>query len=146
MRTTRIATVLTLTLAGASSLFAQSDAQAPKEKKVHWSLQGGGAFTMLTGTAADTADLSNRVGGYGTLGLEYRLSPSFALSAEATLIGKGAKQSVAFPAPGLGYRLLYVEFPLLAKWNLSPKAKWQPVLLAGPTFAFELDCKMPFAF
>ena len=148
MRMTRIVTVLALVLAAAPGLSAQDTAPAPAatEKKLHWSLQGGAAFTMLTGTAADTADLSNRVGGYGTFGLEYRLSPSFGLSAEATLIQKGGKQSTAYPKPGLGYRLLYVEFPLLAKWNLSPRAKWQPVLLAGPTFAFELDCKMPFAY
>ena len=145
MRMTRIATVLALVLAAVPVLSAQDSASTVK-KKIRWSLHGGATFTMLTGVAADTADLSTRVGPYGTLGLEYPLSPRFGLAAEASLIQKGGEQSTADDSPGLGYRILYAEFPLLVKWNLSPDTKFQPVLLAGPTFAFELDCKMPFQF
>jgi hypothetical protein len=146
MRMTRMVTFLALVLAGVSSLSAQEAAPAPKEKKIRWSLMAGATFTNLTGTAADTADLSMRVGPYGTFGLTYRLSPAFGLSVEASLIQKGGKQSTVDNQPGLGYRILYAEFPLLAKWNLSPEGSFQPVLLAGPTFAFELDCKFPFLY
>ena len=145
MRMTRIATVLALFLAGTGRLAAQ-DSSAANAKKIRWLVAAGGTFTNLTGSAADTADLSMRVGAYGTVGLEYRLSPKVGLSAEASLLQKGAKQSTADNQPGLGYRIVYAEFPLLVKWSLSPTAKLQPVLLAGPTFAFEIDCKMPFLY
>lgn len=146
MRATRIATVLAFVLATVPGLSGQESAPAPKEKKIRWSLMAGATFTDLTGTAADTADLSMRVGPVGSIGAEYRLSPKFALEAEASLIQKGAEQPTADDSPGLGYRILYAEFPLLVKWNLSPEKKFQPVLLAGPTIAFELDCKMPFQY
>ena len=146
MRTTRIVTVLALVLGGVSSLSAQETAPAPKEKKLRWSLMAGATFTNLTGTAADTAGLSMRVGPYGTLGVAYRLSPSLSLAAEASLIQKGAKQTTVDNQAGLGYKLLYAEFPLLVKWNFSPAGNLQPILLAGPTFAFELDCKFPFLY
>jgi hypothetical protein len=146
MRMTRIATVLALALAAAPLVSAQEAATAPKEKKIRWSLMLGATFTDFTGVAADTAGLSSRVGGVGSIGLEYAISRSFAIELEASLLQKGAEQPTVTNRPGLGYRILYTEFPLLFKWNLSPDGGWQPVLLAGPSVAFELDCKMPFLY
>lgn len=145
MRTTRLLGVMALLGVTAGGLSAQTDSAA-KEKTIRWSLMGGATFTSLTGSAADTADLSSRIGPVGSVGVELALSRTVGLALEASLIQKGAKQSTATTKPGLGYKLLYAEFPVLVKFNLSPAAKLQPVLLAGPTISFELDCKFPFLY
>ena len=145
MRTTWIAAVA-LALATSGGLQAQDSASTPKQDKIQWSLMGGATFTTLTGSTADTANLSSRVGFVASAGLAFNLSRSFAIGIEGSLIQKGAQQANATTRPGLGYTILYLEVPLLLRWNLSPGKQWQPVLLAGPSFAWELDCKMPMAY
>lgn len=146
MRPTRIAATLALIWAAAGSLPAQETTAPKAEKKIRWSLLGGATFTTMTGIAADTANLESRVGFVGALGLELGLSKRFALEVQASLIQKGAKQPTVTTRPGLGYRIVYFEMPLLLKWNLAPDAGWQPVLVAGPSIAWELDCKFPFLY
>lgn len=148
MRMTRIAATLALVLVSAPGLSGQEAAGAKeeKEKKLKWSLLGGATFTTLTGIAADTAGLNSRVGFAGSIGLELELSQRVAIEVEASLVMKGAKQPTVTNRPGLGYSLLYAEFPVLLKVNLAPSAKFQPVLLAGPSISFELECKFPFLY
>jgi hypothetical protein len=145
MRLTWMAAVA-LSLMGADGLLAQDSAAVKKEKRFTWSLLGGATFNTLTGVAADTAGLNSRVGFTGGIGLEFEMSKRFALEVKAALTLKGAKQPTVTNQPGLGYQLLYAEFPLVLKFNLAPGAKWQPMLLAGGSMAFELDCKMPFLY
>lgn len=146
MRVTRTAAALALSLMGVNGLGAQDSAAVKKEKRFTWSLLGGATFNTLTGTAADTAGLNSRIGFTGSVGLEFEMSKRFSLEVEAALTLKGAEQPTVTNAPGLGYQLLYAEFPLVLKFNLAPGAKWQPMLLAGGSMSFELDCKMPFLY
>lgn len=129
---------------GALAAQTQGQANAPQKEKRFWfTLAGGASFSKFTGADADTANLDTRVGYVAGGAVSYEFSRRFGLGFEASLLQMGAKQLEVSRDPGLGYNLTYFELGLSAEFNLAPGATLQPVLHAGPTLAFEIDCMQP---
>ena len=142
----RLIPFLALLLLPVGSLAAQADSPGqagPKEKKFWVTLGGGMSYSKFVGADADTASLDWRVGYVVGGALTYEFSPRFGLAFEAGVLQMGAEQLEVSRDPGLGYNLTYVELGLSAEFNLAPGATVQPVLHAGPTLAFEIDCMQP---
>ena len=139
----RLVPVLAFLLLPSGILWAQAETPGPAEKKLWITLGGGASFSKFTGTDADTAALDTRVGYVAGGALTYQFSPRFGLAFEAGVLQLGAKQLEVSRDPGLGYNLTYLELGLSAEFNLAPGRTVQPVLHAGPTVAFEIDCLQP---
>ena len=145
----RLVPVLAFLLLPSGILWAQAEAAGPagaKEKKLWITLGGGASFSKFTGTDADTAALDTRVGYVAGGALTYEFSPRFGLAFEAGVLQMGAKQLEVSRDPGLGYNLTYFELGLSAEFNLAPGRTVQPVLHAGPTVGFEIDCMQPIVY
>jgi hypothetical protein len=142
-RFVRPAAVLAALLLLPLGVLAAQSQEAHKEKKLWVTLSGGATFSKFTGADADTANLDTRVGYSAGGALSYQFSPRFGLAFEAGVLQGGAKQLEVSRDPGLGYTLTYFQLGLSAEFNLAPGASVQPVLHAGPTLAFEIDCMQP---
>jgi hypothetical protein len=141
-----LALALVATIAPLCTLAGQQAAgtrATPEGKRLWVTLSGGASFSKFTGATADTAALATRIGYTASASLGYELSPRFGLALEAGLVQMGAKQLEVSRDPGLGYNITYLELGLSAEFNLAPGAVIQPVLHAGPTLGFEVDCMQP---
>lgn len=82
------------------------------------------------------------------------LTGRFSLQPELHYVQKGGKATVTLPIDEeqlalfaddrmtVGLRLSYVELPLLGRFELGSLAGWRPFLVAGPSFALRVGCKV----
>ncbi len=96
---------------------------------------------------SSTSSLSNP--GLGVYYL-FNLSATFGLQLEGQYIRRGGGlelRGTSVPTVGaldmeVGFKLSYIEFPLLVRYKGNPTAKVRPVLLGGPVIGFKVAASM----
>jgi hypothetical protein len=125
-------------------VLAAADVQA---QTFRLGVKGGIASTKLIGGDAESdGPVSSLTGGIAGAFLTARLGRSFALQPEILWARKGARVAVSedpsftFDAE---FRANYIEIPLLLQGVIAlPGDKVIPRIFAGPSFGYQLDCKV----
>ncbi len=155
MRVSIAAAVAAIAVAGfTDSLQAQ---RAP----VRFGILAGANLSSINRVDESLSDAGNallanqrRAGGQAALYATFAVSDRFSLQPELHYIQKGGKATIVLdPDPEalslladdrmtLGVRLSYVEIPLLARFDLTSRARaWRPFIIAGPSFSLKTDCQ-----
>lgn len=83
------------------------------------------------------------VGGFP---LSYPINRNLLLTPEIVYAAKGAKTTATIDnlPLELNFSVIYLEFPLLAKYILSPRKKLSPIVTAGPVVSWNIDSRVRF--
>jgi hypothetical protein len=80
--------------------------------------------------------LDSRFGFIGGAYMTFGLNRQFALQPEILYVTKGAEKDLFIISPE--WSIDYLEFPILAKFNILPERRFRPNLFAGPAISFML--------
>ena len=128
--------VLSLALCLAASTLQAQDIQV--------GAKAGMAITNFVGDPDTDFDAKmNFVGGFPLL---YPISRHLLLTPEIVYAAKGADALATVDGVPLelSFSVIYLEFPLLAKYVLSPRRKVSPILTAGPVVSWNIDSRVRF--
>ena len=128
--------VLSLALCLAASTLQAQDIQV--------GAKAGMAITNFVGDPDTDFDAKmNFVGGFPLL---YPINRHLLLTPEIVYAAKGADALATVDGVPLelSFSVIYLEFPLLAKYVLSPRKKVSPILTAGPVVSWNIDARVRF--
>jgi len=135
MKVTRIAGLLTVALAVASSpCLAQL---------MSLGVKGGLSVSNVTAKASGTSINTDNRTGYNVVGvLSMAVSPTVAVEIDGQLVGKGFGISDSMAGITTGLDLLYLNFPILAMFTVpgGPDRLLAARLFVGPSFGFRITC------
>ena len=115
-------------------------------------VMAGGAITSMDGFNLAAKDLFNgtskvksRMGVLGGAYVRVSLTSMFSLQPEVYYMQKGADLSFGGTGQAVGVlesKLAYVEVPLLLRVNLMSSGSVRPFIVAGPSYAMRMACKL----
>ncbi|HUF08419.1 MAG TPA: porin family protein, partial [Rhodothermales bacterium] len=104
--------------------------------------KAGMAITNFVGDRDTEFDAKmNFVGGFP---LSYPINRNLLLTPEILYAAKGADALATVDGVPLelSFSVIYLEFPLLAKYVLSPRKRVSPILTAGPVVSWNIDARV----
>lgn len=106
--------------------------------------KAGVAVTNFVGDK-DT-DFESKYAFTGGFPFAYRVNRNLTFTPELLYAAKGAETVATIDNVPLelNFSVLYLEFPLLAKYVVSPRAKLSPIVTAGPVVSWNIDSRVRF--
>ena len=130
-----------LLVLGLALYLASSTLQA---QNIQLGAKAGMAITNFVGDRDTEFDAKmNFVGGFP---LSYPINRNLLLTPEILYAAKGADALATVDGVPLelSFSVIYLEFPLLAKYVLSPRKRVSPILTAGPVVSWNIDARVRF--
>lgn len=114
---------------------------AVQAQNIKLGARAGVAITNFVGDK-DT-DFDPRVAFIGGFPLTYRINRNLELTPEILYVLKGAKQlAIISNAPAeVRTSITYIEFPLLARYIVTPRNSWSFIATAGPVMSWKIDAR-----